>query len=110
VPRKWSGRTRLCLGYGQEIGVSAMQLAGLYTTIANGGRLMQPIIASRVVDRDGGTRRRFESKQIRRPISAELAVSLRELCRLVVDEGTGDAARVDGVLAAGKTGTAQKAL
>lgn len=109
VPRQWSGRTRLCLGYGQEISVTAIQLAGLYATIANGGRLMQPIIAARVVDPAGHTRQTFESKEIRRPMPAELATQLRELCRLVVDEGTGDAARVDGVLAAGKTGTAQKA-
>jgi cell division protein FtsI (penicillin-binding protein 3) len=109
VPRQWSGRTRLCLGYGHEIGVTAMQLAGLYTAIANGGRLVQPILASRVLDPDGGTRERFAPREIRRVLGAELADDLRALCRLVVDEGTGDAARVDGVLAAGKTGTAQKA-
>lgn len=109
MPRHWSGRTRLCLGYGQEIGVTAIQLAGLYATIANGGRLLQPQIALRIVDRDGSTRQRFAAEQIRRPMSAELATQLRELCQLVVDEGTGNTARVDGLLAAGKTGTAQKA-
>ena len=110
VPRAWSGRTRLCLGYGQEIGVTAVQLAGLYTAIANGGELLQPIIAKRVVDKDGAVRAAFTAKHIRQVMPPELASDLRELCRLVVDEGTGDAARVDGVLAAGKTGTAQKAV
>jgi membrane peptidoglycan carboxypeptidase len=110
VPRRWSGRTQLSLGYGHEIGVTAIQMAGLYTAIANGGRLLQPTIASRIVDRDGHTRRSFASAEIRRPMPPELARQLRELCRLVVDEGTGDAARVDGVLTAGKTGTAQKVV
>jgi cell division protein FtsI/penicillin-binding protein 2 len=110
VPRQWSGRTQLSLGYGHEIGVTAIQMAGLYTAIANGGRLLQPTIASRIVDRDGHTLRRFSSVEIRHPMPPELATQLRELCRLVVDEGTGDAARVDGVLAAGKTGTAQKVV
>jgi len=109
VPRLWSGRTRMSLGYGHEIGVTAMQLAGLYATIANGGQLVQPILASRVLDRDGDTRQRFEPRQIRRVLDPDLAADLQALCRLVVDEGTGDNARVDGVLAAGKTGTAQKA-
>ncbi len=110
VPRGWSGRTPLCLGYGQEIGVTAVQLAGLYTAIANGGQLVQPAIAKRVLNRDGGTRVAFAAKQIRTVATPELATQLRDLCRLVVDEGTGDAARVDGLLAAGKTGTAQKAV
>lgn len=110
VPRTWSGRTRLCLGYGQEIGVTAVQLAGLYTAVANGGELLQPTIAQRVVDKDGRVRAEFPAKSIRRVMAPELAGDLRDLCRRVVDEGTGDAAQVDGVLAAGKTGTAQKAV
>lgn len=108
VPQKWSGRTPLSLGYGHEIGVTAMQLAGLYTTIANGGRLMQPILAARVLDGDEELES-FEPREIRDVLPADLATELQALCRLVVDEGTGDNARVDGVLAAGKTGTAQKA-
>ena len=109
VPREWSGRTPLSLGYGHEIGVTAMQLAGLYATIANGGRLVQPILAKRVLEAGGTTRTTFTPREIRRVLDPHLATELQELCRLVVDEGTGDNARVDGVLTAGKTGTAQKA-
>lgn len=110
LPRAWSGRTRLSLGYGHEIGVTAMQLAGLYTTIANGGRLLQPRAVSRVVSRNGKTLQAFESQEVRRVMNPALASSLQELCRVVVDEGTGSQARIEGVQTAGKTGTAQKSI
>lgn len=108
LPRAWSGRTRLSLGYGHEIGVTAMQLAGLYTTIANGGQLLQPRVVSQIVSRDGEVVQAFAPEAIRQVMPQALARDLQELCRAVVDEGTGDQARIEGVQTAGKTGTAQK--
>jgi len=108
LPRDWSGRTRLCLGYGQEISVTALQLANLYVTIANGGSLLRPRMALGIEHADGG-REEFASREVRRVLSADLAATLRALCTRVVVEGTGKRAGLDGVQVAGKTGTAQKA-
>jgi cell division protein FtsI/penicillin-binding protein 2 len=110
LPRGWSARTRLCLGYGQEISVTAVQLAGLYTTIANGGRLQRPRLVSQLLGPDGRTRRSFETQAVRRLLDGELATQVQQLCRLVVKEGTGVGAQVEGMPTAGKTGTAQKAV
>ncbi len=108
LPRDWSGRTRLCLGYGQEISVTALQLANLYATIANGGRLLRPRMALRVVHAAGGDEA-FPPREVRRALDPELAATLRDLCTLVVADGTGKRAGLEGVVVAGKTGTAQKA-
>jgi cell division protein FtsI (penicillin-binding protein 3) len=109
LPRDWSGRTRLTLGYGQEISVTALQLAGLYTAIANGGCLLQPRVALRLQDAAG----RMEEnpvRQVRRVLDPALADVVRDMCSRVVAEGTGVRAGLEGLDVAGKTGTAQKAV
>ncbi len=108
LPRDWSGRTRLTLGYGQETSLTALQLAGLYTSIANGGTLVRPRVALRSLGPQGDVSE-FPVQTVRRVLSEDLARTLRELCTLTVREGTGKRAHVDGVQVAGKTGTAEKA-
>lgn len=109
LPRSWSGRSRLTLGYGQEVSVTAIQLAGLYTTIANGGRLLQPRVALRSVDAGGHFRVQYPVRVVRQVMDTELAAALRRLCTATVETGTGRGATVEGITVAGKTGTAQKA-
>jgi len=108
LPRSWSGRTRLSLGYGHEIGVTAIQLAGLYTTSANGGALRQPVLIAAV----GGEARKARrgGAPVRQVLDPQLARDIQALCRGVVDSGTGEQARIEGVATAGKTGTAQKSI
>lgn len=109
LPRDWSGRTRLTLGYGQETSVTALQLTGVYTSIANGGMLVRPRVALRHVATDG---RHVDVpvREVRRVLEPDVAATLREMCTLTVREGTGQNAHVDGVQVAGKTGTAEKAV
>ncbi len=109
LPRDWSGRTRLTLGYGQEASLTALQLAGVYTSIANGGTLIRPRVALQRIDPDG-TAVDFPARVVRRVMSPDLAETMRMLCALTVEEGTGDQAAVDGIRVAGKTGTAEKAV
>jgi cell division protein FtsI/penicillin-binding protein 2 len=109
LPREWSGRSRMTLGYGQEISVTAVQLAGLYNTIANGGRLLQPRSALRLVDRQGNVQHRFSVRQVRQVMPPHLAAQVRGLCQATVESGTAEKAQVDGLSVGGKTGTAEKA-
>ena len=109
LPRDWSGRSRMTLGYGQEISVTAVQLANLYNAIANDGRLLQPRAALRLVDRQGTIQHRYAVREVRRVLTAQSAAEVRELCRGTVAEGTAKLAHVDGLQVGGKTGTAEKA-
>jgi stage V sporulation protein D (sporulation-specific penicillin-binding protein) len=84
-------------------------MAMAYCAVANDGDLMVPQIAREVRDDEGRIVASFTPVRIRRVISPATADRLREFCRDVVVDGTGERAAVYGVDVAGKTGTAQVA-
>jgi len=105
-PRTWSKLSRASFALGQELTVSPLQLAMAYAAIANGGWLLQP----RLVSSEGGTDHRAVDLQRTRVLDEDLARRLRDMLEGVVREGTGELAQVSGFRAAGKTGTAQRAV
>ena len=107
-PSRWSGLSLATLSIGQEISVTAIQLAAAVGAVANGGRLMQPQIVRAVLDPDGREVRGFEPHVVRQVISPDTARTLTRLLVNVVEQGTGHLAAVPGYAVAGKTGTAQK--
>ncbi len=106
-PSQWSERTLETLSIGQEVGVTALQMAAAYGAIANGGRLIAPRIFLKTLRGDSllSTGR---PEVLRQVISPETAKTVTEILRGVVERGTGGNARVPGYRVAGKTGTAQK--
>ena len=92
---------------GQEIGVTAIQLARAVSVIANGGWLVQPRIIDLMIHPDGREQRR-EVAQRRRVISPKTAATMRAMMEGAVRDGTGRRAGTPGYRVAGKTGTAQK--
>ncbi|MBN1884976.1 MAG: PASTA domain-containing protein [Candidatus Krumholzibacteriota bacterium] len=108
-PGDWSARSLPSIAIGQEIGVTALQMALAYGALANGGVLTSPRIAQRTVDRVGGDAREMPPLQVRRVFSDETAERMKDFCVAVVRKGTGRKAAVPGMTVAGKTGTAQKA-
>ena len=52
-PREWGRRTLASIAMGQEIGVTALQLATAVSAVANGGWLMRPYVVSEVRDGHG---------------------------------------------------------
>jgi len=93
---------------GQErLRVTALQMAMVAQTIANGGERMTPHLVSRVVDRDGRVVDRVEPEEAEQVISGDSARAVARMMRNVVAEGTGTAAALEGVEVAGKTGTAE---
>jgi peptidoglycan glycosyltransferase len=90
-----------------EISVSPLQMAMVAATIANGGQMMRPHVVERILDVDGNTVRTTEPEVARTPVTPEVAAAVRDMMVGVVNQGTGSAARIDGVEVAGKTGTAQ---
>jgi cell division protein FtsI (penicillin-binding protein 3) len=107
-PREWGRRTLASIAMGQEIGVTALQLATAVSAVANGGWLMRPYVVSDVRDGHGQLVAQVTPQVRRRPITAETAQTLNTILEGVVTAGTGSKAAVAGYRVAGKTGTAQK--
>ena len=107
---QWSRRSLATIAIGQEIGVTALQLAMAYGAIANGGVLMAPRLVAGTIGSDGQFKDRGGPQPIRRVVSRKTAATLSEVLTGVVEKGTGQKARIEGVTVAGKTGTAQRAL
>ncbi len=107
-PRQWSGLSMAALPIGQEISVTAIQLATAASAIANGGVLMRPWVVKAIISKEGRVVKEFESIPMRRVISQETAYRLTDILKGVILRGTGTRAQVPGYEVAGKTGTAQK--
>ncbi|PIP68183.1 MAG: penicillin-binding protein [Candidatus Omnitrophica bacterium CG_4_9_14_0_2_um_filter_42_8] len=107
-PSTWSKLSLCSISMGQEVTVTAIQLACAISALANGGNLVKPRIVERIQDRTGHAIQKFESKKPQRVISEETAKEMRDILRSVVDSGTAQLAEAKGYFPAGKTGTAQK--
>ncbi len=107
-PSKWRTGSLMTVAFGQEVGVTPLQMVNAYTVIANGGWLIEPRIFKGVVDAEGHYREWQSAPPIRRVLSARSIQQLRGVLKAVVDTGTGKSAAVPGIPVAGKTGTAQK--
>ena len=109
----WSALTLPTMAFGQEIGVTVLQMARAYAAIANGGVLPPVHLVDSIGDSNqspDAANRRIERPVPRRLMSEDTARRLRILLARVVEMGTGKAAAIPGYTAAGKTGTAQKAV
>jgi len=104
LPSYWSGSTIGNVPIGQGIGVTPIQMATAYATIANGGVMRTPHLVERIgnVVTNNNPGRRVISKTV----SAQMMAMLRDV--VSAEGGTGAAAKVPGYTVAGKTGTAAK--
>jgi penicillin-binding protein A len=96
---------RIAIGQG-GLAVTPLQMAMVASAVADGGRLMVPHLASRIVNHDGQTVQTVKPQLYHQVMSASTAQQINEMMRTVVDEGTGTAAQLGSVAFAGKTGTA----
>lgn len=107
-PRFWSKTSIGAVPIGQEVGVTALQLASALSVIANGGQLMKPYVIEEIRDKQGRVLKRTSPILIRKVISLDTAARMSKMLTGVVEEGTGKMAQITGLTSAGKTGTAQK--
>ncbi len=107
--RPWVQVETAAASFGQGISVTNLQLAMGASAIANGGKLMQPILVKKVTTADGEVVREAAPVVRRRVISERVAHVMAEMMVSVTEgEGTGTAAAIPGYKVAGKTATAQK--
>jgi cell division protein FtsI/penicillin-binding protein 2 len=106
---RWSKVSIAAISMGQEIGISAIQLAGLISTFANDGVWIAPRILTGTVEPQGSLQTvSFHPGPSHRVISSYTAAEMRSMMQKVVLEGTGRKAILEGYTSAGKTGTGQK--
>lgn len=104
---RWNGDSLASMAIGYEIGVSVLQMATAFATIANDGVRVQPHIIKEIRQSDETTLP-LPVPERTQVVSTETARDLRSMLREVVLAGTGKRAQLDGYSSAGKTGTAWK--
>ena len=88
-------------------GVYNIELTAAYAAIANGGVYTEPILYTQVLDHDGNVLLDNSTPDTHEVIKDSTAYLLTSAMEDVINQGTGTAARLDNMHAAGKTGTTQ---
>ncbi len=96
--------TSAAIGYG--VGVTPLQMAAIYATLANEGEWVEPHVVSEIIALDG--ERTVTEPRRHQVISPETARTMRGMLRRVVEDGTGFRAEIDEFPVGGKTGTSDK--
>ena len=104
----WNGSQRYTVMYGQGLSVNAIQAAGVFQTIANGGVRVPPTLVASTTDADGSVTPSLRTNPVR-VLSTPVATTLSQMLEFVVgDGGTARQAKIAGYRVAGKTGTADR--
>jgi cell division protein FtsI (penicillin-binding protein 3) len=118
-PSEWTKTSMGSIPMGQELMATPLQIAAAASVIADEGVWHRPHIVQEIVHPKGLPSMAHSVVQAagpetagaitsRRVLSAETALKIRGMLEMVVTNGTGTKARLNGYTSAGKSGTAQK--
>ncbi len=110
IPYKELNKVDLAMtgfGYGKTQ-TTPLHMAMVTSAIANEGKMMQPYMVSKILDKDGKRVYKAKNKVLSEVTNKENAEAIRDMMVGVVNEGTGTGAYINGIQVAGKTGTADK--
>ncbi|MAZ76114.1 MAG: penicillin-binding protein [Micavibrio sp.] len=107
VPSPWRDINTLTACYGHGVAVSPLQLTSAVSSIVNGGEYVEPTLILNEANSEKVTKKSSNKTSVR-IVSPEVSHRMRQLLRLVVTDGTGRSADVEGYYVGGKTGTAEK--
>ncbi|WP_341861931.1 penicillin-binding protein 2 [Gymnodinialimonas sp. 57CJ19] len=95
LPPRWGELSTMTISYGHGVSTSPLHLAAAYSTIVNGGTMIEPTLLRRETPQAGP-----------RIISESTSRIVNSMLRQVVTEGTASFGEVEGYAVGGKTGTA----
>ncbi|MEV5763316.1 penicillin-binding transpeptidase domain-containing protein [Micromonospora sp. NPDC052213] len=94
----------------RDVRMTPLQGALIAASVANDGSQMRPYLVRQLLGPDRTTSYYTANpRELRQPVSGQVAGDLREMMVSVVENGTGENARINGYTVGGKTGTAQSA-
>ncbi|RKF27483.1 peptidoglycan D,D-transpeptidase FtsI family protein [Micromonospora globbae] len=94
----------------RDVRMTPLQGALIAASVANGGSQMRPYLVRQLLAPDRTTSYyTAKARELRQPISGQVASDLRDMMVSVVENGTGRNAQINGYTVGGKTGTAQSA-
>ncbi|MCW3842949.1 penicillin-binding transpeptidase domain-containing protein [Micromonospora yasonensis] len=92
----------------RDVRMTPLQGALIAASVANGGSQMRPYLVKQLLAPDRTTSYyTAKPRELRQPVSGQVAADLRDMMVSVVENGTGKSARIRGYTIGGKTGTAQ---
>ena len=105
---RWSSRSKPTIAIGQEIGVTAIQMAQAATALANKGVMLKPQIIKRIVSPSGELIQEYQRNEVRKVLRSDVADQmLRYMQSASTGSGTGRRAFLDDTSISIKTGTAE---
>lgn len=104
--RKWSNADLATASFGQGFSATPLQVITAFAALANGGKLMRPMILDRVVHPDG-TVQTYEPTVLDQVIKPETSETITAMLTASAEYGFANKGKVKGYKLAGKTGTSQ---
>ena len=95
------------MSFGQSFQITPIQLLTTAASIINGGNRVTPHFGVEVTDGDGSVVETFSYPLESGIVSEETSATMREILEMVVAEGGGSNAYIEGVRIGGKTATSQ---
>ena len=96
------------VSFGQSFQITPVQLVATVSSIINGGRRVTPHFALEAQSRDKTWTKKFSWPLGEQILSEETSETMRYILEMVVAEGSGKNAAVDGYRIGGKTATSEK--
>lgn len=104
--REWSRTLLATTAFGQGLSATPIQVITAWSALANGGRLMRPVIIDAIV-REDGTEERMQPKVMEQVITAKTSETITAMLVSAAAKGFAKAGKVPGYRIAAKTGTSQ---
>lgn len=96
------------MSFGQSFQITPLQLLRAISSVINGGELITPHFATKIIDENGNIIEDFQYKKGTKTVSKETSEQMKVILESVVAEGTGNKTYIPGFRIGGKTATSEK--